>query len=63
LGKDFLISSRDETTKWELQSDVEQKFRDSFVPSEENKDIQAALAVFLSSKKIVKWKFHKEDPM
>jgi hypothetical protein len=39
LGKDFLISSRDETTKWELQSDVEQKFRDSFVPSEENKDI------------------------
>ncbi len=33
------------------------------MPSEENKDIEAALTVFLSSKKIVKWKFHKEEGM
>ena len=56
-GKEFLISSRDEKTEWELLALVEEKFRKSFVPSEENKDIQAALTAFLSSKKIVKWKF------
>lgn len=38
-----------------------QRFRDSFKASEENNDIHAALKLFLSSKKIVKWKFHEKD--
>jgi hypothetical protein len=52
-GKDFFISSRDEVTQWELVSTVEKRFRDAFVPTEDQQDPEAAFKAFVLSKKTV----------